>query len=167
LASLRHYEFPANHVMNNDDDDEEDGEEFPSSVEAVGFASIAVNPNWCATGGADGALKVWDLTTDRGHCRQVCRPTPSSTNSTTEGITRLQWHPHAALIVASYSNGAIRVWDARTGQCVQEWTGGNTDVINDMDIQLVGDLGSTTAVIVSASDDGNVRIFDWNVAGFT
>jgi len=72
LASLRRYEFPANHVMSNNADDEEDGAELSSSVEAVDFASIAVNPSWCATGGAHGALKVRDFTTDREDMVDKC-----------------------------------------------------------------------------------------------
>jgi len=64
------YEFPANHVGNNYD--EEDGAELSSSVEAVAFASVAVIPSWCATGGAHGALKVRDFTTDREDMVDKC-----------------------------------------------------------------------------------------------
>ena len=40
------------------------------SVEAVGFAPVAVNANWCATAGVDGKMKIWDLTNNQ--CRHVC-----------------------------------------------------------------------------------------------
>ena len=40
------------------------------SVEAVGFAPSTINLNWCATGGVDGKMKVWDLSNNQ--CRHVC-----------------------------------------------------------------------------------------------
>ena len=81
---------------NNNDDDEEPQ---PMSVEAMGFCES--NPNWRATTGVDGALKIWNTTNCT--CRQVCRVNNNSTSqdattnnndeSPTPGITRLQEGP--------------------------------------------------------------------------
>ena len=51
-------------------------------MEAVGF--YATHP-WVATGGTDGALKIWDSVS--GTCRHTCAH-PGA-------VTRLEWHPAA------------------------------------------------------------------------
>lgn len=154
VASLRHYEAPTNENV-----DEEDEMEYPMSVEAVGFSPS--QPNWCATGGVDGKLKIWDLARD-GQMRQVC--TPSDTEST-DSITRISWHPTLPFVFVSTINGTVRVWDARNGTLLHTLTGGSTaDQINDMDIQFLSD-GS--AVIVAAGDDNVVRVFELDVNALT
>jgi len=154
VASLRHYEAPPNTR-------EDDQLELPMSVEAVGFAAHSVNPNWCATGGVDGVLKIWDLS--NGQCRQVCRPAASEDgqDNSNGGITRLQWHPSLPLVFTSACNGTIQLWDARSGRLLHTLTG-NVDQINAMDIQFADD--GRTAIIATASDDKTVRIFELDVA---
>jgi len=149
VASLRHCDLPTNAA-------EEDEEmEYPMSVEAVGFSPF--QPNWCATGGVDGKLKIWDLARD-GQCRQICAPPESDS---VDSITRISWHPTVPFVFAATINGTVRVWDARNGNLLHTLTGGPTaDQINDMDIQFLPD-GS--AVIVAASDDNAVRVFELNV----
>jgi len=159
VASLRHYEIPSNIP-------EDDQLELPISVEAVGFAAKDVNPNWCATGGVDGVLKIWDLA-NNGQCRQVCRiaPEPQDTvenqvdapNASPGGITRLQWHPALPVVFTSATDGAVYIWDARNGRLLQKVTG-NADVVNAMSISFLED--GTRAVIVSGSDDQSVRMFE-------
>lgn len=152
VASLRHVEPP---LHASDDDDEE--VELPLSVEAVGFASPAVNPNWCATGGVDGILKIWDLT--NGHCRQVC--SYGTEQARAGGITRLQWHPTLPLVYTASSDGVVRIWDARNGNLVTALTG-HSDMINDLSVESL-DNGQR-AVIVSGSDDNTIRVFDVDIA---
>lgn len=149
VASLRHFEPP----LNQDED-----MELPMSVEAVGFASAVVNPNWVATGGVDGVLKIWDLTNDGGQCRQVCRHASDDTSA--GGITRLVWHPTMPLIFTSSSDGTVCVWDARNGSCIKTLTG-HTDMINDLAVSFIDpEKEGGTAVIVSGSDDKTVRVYE-------
>jgi len=75
VATLRHAEVTPTGAGGMDVDGEE--EVLTSSVEAVAFAPSAVNTNWCATGGMDGLLKIWDLTTCQ--CRQICSPKHNTT----------------------------------------------------------------------------------------
>jgi len=154
VASLRHFDVPAK-VAN----DEEEEMEYPMSVEAVGFSPS--QPNWCATGGIDGKLKIWDLARD-GQCRQVCTPTDTTT---TDSVTRILWHPTLPFVFASTINGTVRVWDARNGILLHTLTGGSkSDQINDMDIQF---LPNGSAVIVAAGDDNIVRVFELDVNSLT
>jgi len=153
VASLRHFEPPSNQESDEDMD-------LPMSVEGVGFASASVNPNWCATGGVDGVLKIWDLT--NGQCRQVCTyATGESAENSSKagGITRLQWHPTLPLVYTSASDGVIRVWDARNGALVIALTG-HSDMINDLAVETVGD----NAILVTGSDDNSVRVFEVDIA---
>lgn len=154
LASLRHFEPP---LANTGDEDME----LPMSVEAVGFASAAVNPNWVATGGVDGVLKIWDLAND-GQCRQVCRQAAAE-EASVGGITRLRWHPTLPLVFTSSSDGSVRVWDARNGSLVATLTG-HADMINDLDVCFIDpENQGGTAVIVSGSDDETVRVYELDV----
>lgn len=151
VTSLRHYDLPTNTETNDEDEEME----YPMSVEAVGFSPS--QPNWCATGGVDGKLKIWDLARD-GQCRQVCAPPDSEV---VDSITRISWHPTLPFVFAATINGSVRVWDARNGTLLHTLTGGSTaDQINDMDVQFLPD-GS--AVVVAASDDNAVRVFELNV----
>jgi len=177
VASLRHYDPTQNTTVASDNDEDEEVV-VPSSVEAVGFCKS--NPNWCATGGMDGVLKIWDLA-NQGQCRHSCRvqqqsrtaeqqPTEqtSSTNTNTirgDGITQLKWHPTIPLVVTSTCRGQVHLWDARNGQLLKTMTG-HSDVINDMDVSFVaGAAGAVAghAVVVTASDDKTVRIFDLDI----
>jgi ribosome assembly protein SQT1 len=154
VATLRHFEPPIA-VNNNQDDDNDEDAEYPMSVEAVGFSPS--QPNWCATGGVDGKLKIWDLSRD-GQCRQVCSPPGMS--GAPDSITRIRWHPSLPLVFTSSISGTVRLWDARDGRLIHELTGG-TEQINDMDIQFLPGVGS--AVILTASDDKKVRVFELDV----
>ena len=144
VCSLRHFEIPK---------DVDECAELPTSVETVAFSPG--NSNWCATGGVDGVLKVWDLAND-GQCRHVCRP-----EGITGGITRLQWHPSLALVFSSYTDGAVRLWDARNGQLLKTLTG-STEVLNDLCVQFTN--GGKSSIVMTASDDGNLRVFHVDVA---
>lgn len=164
---------------NNQVGEEETEAVVPSGVEAVGFSKS--NPNWCATGGMDGVLKIWDLA-NQGQCRHSCRinhqsaeqqqqqqqppvPVVQSLKPTGDGITQLQWHPTLPLVITSTCRGQVHFWDARNGQLLQSLTG-HSDVINDMDVSFVPSAsggGGGHAVVVTASDDKSVRVFDLDI----
>jgi WD40 repeat protein len=64
------------------------------------------------------------------------------------------------LVFTASIGGSVRLWDARNGSLIHTLTGG-AEQINDMDIQFVPETGA--AVIVAASDDKKVRVFDLDV----
>jgi len=146
--------------------------QLPISVEAVGFSTS--NPNWCATGGVDGILKIWDLT-NNAQCRQICNVQSSegdndttTTTTTTGGITQLRWHPTLPLVYTSCSDGAVRIWDARNGTLMQVLTG-HTDMINTLDCNFIptnnNNNSGPMSIIVTGSDDKTIRVFEFDVAG--
>jgi WD40 repeat protein len=141
-----------------DDGDDEEGE--ARSVEAVGFCppDIPGTAHWCATGGVDGTLKIWNLNVGGGasgaQLRQRCLR-----DDVKAGITRLQWHNSLPLVIASYTDGVICIWDVRVGKAVGMLTG-HEDMINDMDVCFVE--GSNVAVVVTGSDDKSVKMFEFN-----
>jgi len=158
VATLHHFDAPQGGSSMNIDE----GEEAPmvTSVEAVGFASRSVNSNWLATGGSDGKLKVWDLTFNGGQCRQVCEVKDNECG----GITRLLWHPLQPIIIASYSDAVVRLWDARNGRLIHTLTGGNSseeNQINDISVEFIDSAAgsSDSIVIVTGNDDGNAKVF--------
>lgn len=127
-------------------------------MEAVGFYNGPNHNdlyNWCATAGVNGLLKVWDLG-NNGQCRQTCVHTSEATEETA-GITRLKWHPTLPLIFTATTDGIIRLWDARTGQCLITLTGGHSDIINDLDVYF--DTNDKDVIVAAGSDDGKIRLF--------
>jgi len=165
VATLHHFEPPpTNTTATSTNDDEE--MEWPMSVEAVGFSPA--NPQWCATAGVDGILKIWDLSGTAAQCRQVCPPPVAgdsneedTTTTTSGGITRLTWHPTLPLVFTSSTRGAVDLWDARNGQLLTSLTG-HTQVLNDLEVQFLE--GGNVALVTTASDDETIRVFTVNVA---
>eukprot|EP00611_Tribonema_gayanum_P022707 TRINITY_DN4615_c0_g1_i1.p1 TRINITY_DN4615_c0_g1~~TRINITY_DN4615_c0_g1_i1.p1 ORF type:complete len:273 (+),score=93.13 TRINITY_DN4615_c0_g1_i1:802-1620(+) len=135
-------------AASGDDDGGDDAMEAEASfsVEAVGFC--AVRP-WCATGGADGNLKIWDL--QSGLCRHTCRH-PA-------GVTRLRWHRRLPTLYTACADGALRAWDALSGACARTYTG-HRDMALDIDL-YVSEGG--TGWIAAASDDGTAKVFNIEV----
>ena len=141
-----------------DDDDEFVGE--ARSVEAVGFCpgNIPGTAHWCATGGVDGVLKIWNMNVGGvggAQLRQKC----TRGADVKAGITRLRWHNSLPLVIASYTDGVVCIWDARVGTLVISMTG-HEDMINDMNVSFVE--GSNAAVIVTGSDDKSVKMFEYH-----
>eukprot|EP00547_Thalassionema_nitzschioides_P006151 CAMPEP_0194217078 /NCGR_PEP_ID=MMETSP0156-20130528/20290_1 /TAXON_ID=33649 /ORGANISM="Thalassionema nitzschioides, Strain L26-B" /LENGTH=427 /DNA_ID=CAMNT_0038946015 /DNA_START=51 /DNA_END=1334 /DNA_ORIENTATION=+ len=148
IASLQHTGEQSVNLSN-------EGIEVPASVEAVGFAPAALNSNWCATGGVDGVLKIWDL--NNNGCRHICRH--ESVAGQVAGITRLRWHPCRPIVFTTASDGIVRIWDARSGKLLKALTG-HGDIINDLDVNTFGE----SAIIISGSDDKSIRVFDYDIA---
>jgi len=170
--------------MEDDDDDASvaggGGGGEARSVEAVGFCppDVVGTANWVATGGVDGTLKVWNTANAGGgggaQMRHRCvRPRDggdggASAGGVAAGITRLRWHDALPLVFCSYTDGVVCAWDARTGKLVGTMTG-HGDMINDMSVVsfvgggVDGSLGgaTTTAVVVTGSDDRKVKVFEF------
>jgi len=170
VATLQHFDAVVNSNLGSggghgmEVDDEEDI--IVTSVEAVGFATKEVNSNWVATGGSDGVMKVWDLTHGVGQCRQICKL--SSEHDLCGGIIHLNWHPTMPLILVSYADGIVRLWDARDGTLLYSLSGGSSTTenqINDFAAEFVGveNGAGGTAHIATANDDGTIKVYNVDV----
>ena len=164
VATLRHNEQQQQQQQQQQNDDDDDEMMMTmASVEAVGFASKTVNPNWVATGGSDGKLKIWDLTFDGGQCRQTCQG-----EGNTGGVTRLNWHPTLPIVIATYSDAAVRLWDARNGTLLYTLTGGNSsgeNQINDVSVVFANSSNGTggNVIITTGNDDGQCKVFNIDI----
>jgi WD40 repeat protein len=150
------------------------------SVEAVGFCPS--NPMWCATGGADGILKIWDV--NNGQCRHLCRAASSindqsnkKNSSPVEGITRLCWltgtHtsmelsaptsgiPQSPIVFVATTHGMVHIWDARNGVLLHSLQASGRSTINDL--QVLSMNNNNRIVVVTASEDHAVRLFQLNL----
>ena len=165
LATLPHFETDVtNSASNNNNDNIDEGE--ARSVEAVGFCPPA-NPgtaHWCATGGVDGVLKLWNTNGAlRGGTAQLRGRCVREDCPRAAGITRLVWHPTLPLIICSYTDGLVGIWDARAGGKMVGTLTGHGDMINDMSVVFVeGSRSSGTVVVVTGSDDKMVKMFEFH-----
>ncbi|XP_064607664.1 angio-associated migratory cell protein-like [Liolophura sinensis] len=108
-------------------------------VETVGFSQTQP---LVATGSLSGSLCVWDVPT------QVLRHTcPHEA-----GIVKLRWDSATSMIYTASLDRVLRLWDARTGNIVSQWTGHQGEIL-DFDIARDG------GVLVSTSEDQTARVF--------
>ena len=99
--------------------------------------------------------------------RQRCVRTTISTEEGGEqeqvqaGITRLVWHTSLPLVICSYTDGNICIWDVRVGKLIKT-VSGHEDMINDMCVNFVigNNNEDVTAVVVTGSDDRMVKMFE-------
>lgn len=115
------------------------------SVETVGFANTLP---LCATGGLDHKLCVWDLHT----------LTLRGSKEHPDSVIKLLWHPQEPLVYTACADGNVRLWDARTMECIQIFQG-HSDAILDMALSPDGEW------IITGSDDCTARIFCRNRSG--
>jgi hypothetical protein len=132
--------------------EEEVAREEVLTVECVGISATAIK--WCASGGMDKTLKVWDMT--NGGCRAVCVHQG--------GVVALRWHAELPLIGTAALDNIMRLWDARAGTCLREFSG-HTSMVTSLDMLSVrgeGDDQAVQDVLVSVSDDCTAKVFHYS-----
>lgn len=112
------------------------------TVETVGFCS---NFPFCATGTLKGQLTIWDIPTQVQ--RQVCQHEA--------GIVKLVWDRVSPLVYTAGLDGALRLWDARSGKLASQWTGHEGEILDAV-------LSRDGNTILTASDDDTCRIYHVN-----
>lgn len=114
-------------------------------VAAVTSLALSDLTAYLYSGGLDHAVKCWDLTT----C-QVIR----DFHDHLSGVLSVDAHPTIASLISSAGrDGAIRVWDIRSRECVF-WLKGHENAINCVKMR------STDPQIISAGRDTTVRLWD-------
>lgn len=117
------------------------GLDAEKSVESVAFCtSIPV----LATATVKGFIEIWDVTNYSRRC-QMSNPA---------GVSKVLWDfSEPYLLHVAGLDGSLTTWDGRTGQ-LQATRYGHRDQILDFDVSKGG------AVIVTASEDTSLRVFD-------
>ena len=119
------------------------GDTENTSVECVSFSTDTL---FVLSGSLSGVLAVWDISAQR--LRHECKHPIGA------GVTKLMLDPSVVYHVFTGAlDGVLRLWDIRSGECLKQWCG-HRDAI--LDFRITKD----SQKIVSASDDGTVKIFE-------
>lgn len=116
----------------------DEGEET-NSVESVGFCNILP---LIAVAYLDGTLAIYDLSSQslRHRCQHEA------------GIVHLQWEEASSVVTTCSLDGALRLWDARSGNMVSEYRGHTAEIL-DFTINREGTMA------VTASGDNQAKVF--------
>ncbi|XP_031849389.1 angio-associated migratory cell protein [Nomia melanderi] len=130
-------------LMNIDQDAENSEANSDSNwVETAAFCKDPAFPV-AATGTVNGEIFIWDIS------KQVLRQKIEQES----GISKLLWKGNTSILFSAGLDGILRCFDARTGQCLQSFSGHTADIL-DLHISENGEKALTT------SDDSTARIFD-------
>jgi len=103
-----------------------------------------------ASAALDGSLCVWDTNT-LSLRQKLAHP---------DGVSAMRWHPAAPLLATAGLDGIARVWDARSGLLLRAFSGHTQGLLDVLFAPLGGDAGA----LVTASDDGMARVFQFDVS---
>lgn len=95
-----------------------------------------------ATGSVDGSISIWDVQTQRLR----------ATLNHDDAVVKVKFVKNSPMLATCSADRTVKMWDARTGQCLKSWSG-HRDTVLDI---AVADDGN---VICSASDDGTCLVF--------
>nr|XP_033801489.1 angio-associated migratory cell protein [Geotrypetes seraphini] len=117
----------------------EAGEPESNCVESLGFCSIMP---LAAVGYLDGTLAIYDLSTQslRHRCQHE------------SGIVQLLWEESSAVIYTCSLDGAVRLWDARSGKMISEYRGHAAEILDFA-------VNKDASVVVTASGDHKAKVF--------
>lgn len=113
--------------------------EESNSVESVGFCSILP---LIAVAYLDGTLAIYDIPSQtlRHRCQHQA------------GIVHLQWEESSSVVSTCCLDGALRLWDARTGNMVSEYRGHGAEILDFA-------LNREATLAVTASGDNTAKVF--------
>ncbi|KAK5891293.1 hypothetical protein CgunFtcFv8_018564 [Champsocephalus gunnari] len=114
-------------------------DEEPNSIESVGFCNILP---LVAVAYLDGTLGVYDLSSQvmRHRCQHEA------------GIVHLQWEESSSVVSTCCLDGALRLWDARTGSIMAEYHGHSAEILNFA-------INREGTFAVTASGDNQSKVF--------
>ncbi|XP_043965690.1 angio-associated migratory cell protein [Gambusia affinis] len=114
-------------------------EEESNSVESVGFCNILP---LIAVAYLDGTLAIYDLSTQvlRHRCQHEA------------GIVHLQWEESSSVVSTCSLDGALRLWDARSGNLLSEYRGHTAEILDFT-------VNREASLAVTASGDNQAKVF--------
>lgn len=116
-----------------------DEDEETNSVESVGFCNILP---LLAVAFLDGTLAIYDLSSHvlRHRCQHEA------------GLVHLQWEESSSVVSTCCLDGALRLWDARSGNMVSEYRGHTAEILDFT-------INREASVAVTASGDNQAKVF--------
>ncbi|KAJ8253076.1 hypothetical protein GJAV_G00208840 [Gymnothorax javanicus] len=114
-------------------------EQYSYSVESVGFCNVLP---LIAVAYLDGTLAIYDKSTQ--HLRHRCEHK--------EGIVQLQWEEGSSVVATCSLDGAVRLWDARSGNLISEYRGHSAEIFDFT-------LNREASLAVTASGDHQAKVF--------
>lgn len=121
---------------------------LPAHEDSVEAASFCECMPLAATGGMDGKLCIWDLNTYG--LRHTCLHGA--------GVIEAVWRRGSPLVFSCTVSKEVRLWDARSGACLNTLTG-HTDAV----LCLAVGYPEAGAYLVSGSDDNTARVWALDV----
>lgn len=117
----------------------EDGEAESNSVESLGFCNVLP---LAAVGYLDGTLAVYDLSSQslRHRCQHE------------SGIVQLLWEQNSPVVYTCSLDGAVRLWDSRSGKMISEYCGHTAEILDFA-------LNKDASIVVTASGDHQAKVF--------
>lgn len=114
-------------------------EEESNSVESVGFCNVLP---LIAVAYLEGTLAIYDLSTQvmRHRCQHEA------------GLVHLQWEESSSVVSTCCLDGALRLWDARSGNMVSEYHGHTAEILDFT-------VNREASLAVTASGDNQAKVF--------
>lgn len=117
-----------------------------------------------ASAGLDGQVIIWDAATlnqrmtlmmEEEGVEEKGEGEDEEMEQAVDSITTLKWLPHTLELVSGSVSGALRRWDARSGDCLQIWRGRTGSAVLDIAVSGVAKM------VVVAFDDGVAAVYDY------
>lgn len=125
-------------------------DEFMMHDDAVHSLALSRDGELLASGGKDGYIKVWRLST--GECLRKFSQAHGDSS-----ISCLAFSRDASQLLSGGGDGVVRVFGLRSGKCLKECRGHAAAVVS---VGWLGLADAATSPFASASTDGTVRIWD-------
>ncbi|XP_010019504.1 PREDICTED: angio-associated migratory cell protein-like [Nestor notabilis] len=110
-----------------------------NSVESLGFCNVMP---LAAVGYLDGTLAIYDLSTQS--LRHKCQHE--------SGIVQLLWEESSAVVYTCSLDGAVRLWDARSGKMISEYRGHSAEILDFA-------VNKDASIVVTTSGDHQAKVF--------
>ncbi|XP_077176767.1 angio-associated migratory cell protein [Paroedura picta] len=110
-----------------------------NSVESLGFCNVMP---LAAVGYLDGTLAIYDLATQT--LRHKCQHE--------SGIVQLLWEENSPVVYTCSLDGAVYLWDARSGKLISEYRGHSAEILDFA-------LNKDASVVVTTSGDHQAKVF--------
>jgi WD40 repeat protein/serine/threonine protein kinase len=120
---------------------------------AVFGATYSPDGRWLATGGEDGAIRLWEPGTGRLIHALVGHDGGGAAAKNASGVDALCWAPDSKTLASAEPDGTVRLWNAEAGRLLRTWQAHQTEVV-----AIAWSPDGTT--LASSGQDCTVRLWE-------